>query len=419
MNIDRTLNIYQAYSLAKISALNKLMVLAQYAQCEYIGKLENSLSNELRAINATNQQILENQINEAKRQEKIRYYRSLAHNIKECIDIICEQKDMSFKYFLLEIFREPINLCLEDAKVNLEEIGDKEFCSKWEKILQNNVDQVSSFRTQFNLSPFKTLLEQHDSYMIEEDELNKQSLNYRKEKMEIKAPVLETAKSLDSYQPKGCLLTMVVISILSCFFFTFGAIVNGFSDTSELVSVAVFLVLIPLSILLCLMIKARKKKKEYNSYLTNIDRVNNKRLQNYNDAIIYMDQILDKIEVNRNHLELTHPYSKAKTAINSLIPGWEGIIDKITSKLPTDKGESTNNNFDPLLAKIAKSAVKYGKISTNSIQLEFSLGYNRAKKIIEQLVNLGVVHKKSAYAPAEVIVDSTTLQNILEDNHIV
>ena len=118
-------------------------------------------------------------------------------------------------------------------------------------------------------------------------------------------------------------------------------------------------------------------------------------------------------------LELTHPYSKAKAAINSLIPEWEEIIDKITSKLPMDKSESTNNNFDPLLAKIAKSAVKYGKISTSSIQREFSLGYNRANKIIDQLVNLGVVVKNNSYGPAEVVVDASTLQLLLESYHIV
>lgn len=419
MNIDRTLNIYKAYSLAKISALNKQMLIAQYAQCEQIGKLEKSLSKELKAINAVNQQLLENQIKEAKRQEKIRYYRNLAHNIKECIDIIDEQKDLFFKSFLLEVFQNPINLYLKDAKANLEEIGDKEFCSTWEKVLQNNVNQVRTIQSQFKLSPFHTLLEQHDSYLKEEEDLNKQFLNNKIEKLKIKAPVLETAKSLNSYQSKGCLLTMVIISTLSCLFFTFGAIAGGFSDISEFISVSVFLVLFPLSIVLLLMFKARKKKKTYNSYLDNIDQINNERLQNYNDSIRNTDQMLAKIEANRNQLELTHPYSKAKAAINSLIPGWEGIIDKITSKLPMDKSESTNNNFDPLLAKIAKSAVKYGKISTSSIQREFSLGYNRANKIIEQLANLGVVVKNNSYAPAEVIVDAATLQLLLDYYHIV
>ena len=162
MNIDRTLNIYKAYSLAKISALNKQMLIAQYAQCEQIGKLEKSLSKELKAINAVNQQLLENQIKEAKRQERIRYYRNLAHNIKECIDIIDEQKDLFFKSFLLDVFQNPINLYMKDAKANLEEIGDKEFCSTWEKVLQNNVNQVRAIQSQFKLSPFHTLLEQHE-----------------------------------------------------------------------------------------------------------------------------------------------------------------------------------------------------------------------------------------------------------------
>lgn len=42
MNIDRILNIYQSYSLTKISAINKQMLIAQYAQCENIKAVKNN-----------------------------------------------------------------------------------------------------------------------------------------------------------------------------------------------------------------------------------------------------------------------------------------------------------------------------------------------------------------------------------------
>lgn len=43
MGLDRLLNIYQAYTITKISAYNKQMLIAHYAQCEKIGKLQQQI----------------------------------------------------------------------------------------------------------------------------------------------------------------------------------------------------------------------------------------------------------------------------------------------------------------------------------------------------------------------------------------
>lgn len=420
MNIDRTLNIYQAYSLAKISALNKQMVIAQYAQCEQISKLEKSLSKELKAINAANQQILENQIKEAKRQEKIRFYRNLAYNIKECINIINGQKDLIFKSFLLKIFLNPLSLYLQDAKTNLEEIGDKEFCSNWEKVLQNNVNQISSVSSQFIVSPFNILLEQYESYKKAADALNKQFLHQEIEKQKIKAPTLKTAKSLNRYQSKGCLITMWIVTAISCFLFIIGLIGGGASDTASLIPVVLFFVIIPSSILYIRIIKSRKKKKNYNSYLASVDKENKIRLQNYNDSIRNTELVYSDLEAQKVQLEHTHPYIKAKTEISNIMPEWHTIVDSIIAKLPRDKNDSENTDFDPLLSEIAKLAVNCNRVSISSIQRRYSIGYNRAKKIVEQLEHIGVIERdsNSSSALAKVIVDVSTLQLILEYNHI-
>ena len=84
MNTDRALRAYQAYSLTKISELNKQTLIAQYAQCEQL----NQLNKEMAAANATSNKILQNQINELKRQEKVRYFKNLAFNLKQILSKI-------------------------------------------------------------------------------------------------------------------------------------------------------------------------------------------------------------------------------------------------------------------------------------------------------------------------------------------
>ena len=70
MDKNTWLNIYQAYSLEKISSLNKHGLAMQYAQCEQLVKL----NKELAATNATTRRILQNQIREIEKREEQKYY---------------------------------------------------------------------------------------------------------------------------------------------------------------------------------------------------------------------------------------------------------------------------------------------------------------------------------------------------------
>ena len=60
MDIDKLLSIHQSHSLMKIGAINKQMLIAQYAQCEQISALQKQIS----ASNSISRQILENQLKE-------------------------------------------------------------------------------------------------------------------------------------------------------------------------------------------------------------------------------------------------------------------------------------------------------------------------------------------------------------------
>ena len=76
MNTDQLLNIHQSYSLTTIKAINQQILIAQYAQCEQISKLQK----EIAASNEVLRQILRNQLVDLQYREKMRYYKSLAYN---------------------------------------------------------------------------------------------------------------------------------------------------------------------------------------------------------------------------------------------------------------------------------------------------------------------------------------------------
>lgn len=424
MNIDRSIEIYKTYSLAKISELNKQMLIAQYAQCEQIGNLENSLRKELNAINSTNQQILQNQLKEAKRQETIRYYRNLAHKIKESIDLIDEQKDLDFKTFLVILFKEPLILHLKDAKEHLEEIADKEFCTYWEKVLQNNISLGNHNLSHFNTSPYKTLLDTQEIFSEEERQLKLQITNKRIEKLRLTLPVLETPLSVNAYQAKGCITTMIVVSVFEFIFFLIGLSSNlsaGLSkeDIIPLIMALCLFVALPISILYSLKLRSNRKLNEYSSYLIQIDSRNQSKISEYEIAINNLDHALTKLKDQRDSLLSNHPYAIAKNNITQHIPAWQEVADRISLNIPEQYSSvAPNPTFDNLLAKIAHDVVSRKLKSISAIGKKYFLAPKRANIIMDQLEQLNIIEKEDRFKPIKVIIDEDILRNILECHRI-
>lgn len=69
---------------------------------------------------------------------------------------------------------------------------------------------------------------------------------------------------------------------------------------------------------------------------------------------------------------------------------------------------------DPMFAEVARLIVSSGMGSTSSIQRKFSIGYNRAGRLMDQLEEAGIVGPAQGSKPREVLVyDLNTLENIL------
>lgn len=71
---------------------------------------------------------------------------------------------------------------------------------------------------------------------------------------------------------------------------------------------------------------------------------------------------------------------------------------------------------DPLFEECARLVVQTDTASTSSLQRRYSIGYNRAGKIMDQMEAAGIVGPSQGGKPRQVLIDSITLEHILENN---
>ncbi|MCM1005253.1 MAG: DNA translocase FtsK [Prevotella sp.] len=88
---------------------------------------------------------------------------------------------------------------------------------------------------------------------------------------------------------------------------------------------------------------------------------------------------------------------------------------------PLAVGEGSGNasgaefgDRDPLFEEIARLIVTSNTASTSSLQRRYSIGYNRAGKIMDQMEAAGIVGPATGGKPRQVLVDSITLESILQ-----
>lgn len=88
---------------------------------------------------------------------------------------------------------------------------------------------------------------------------------------------------------------------------------------------------------------------------------------------------------------------------------------------PAAKGESdpdalgASGDRDPLFGEVARLVVQSNNASTSSLQRRYSIGYNRAGKIMDQLEAAGVVGPAQGGKPRAVLIDATGLEMLLQN----
>lgn len=81
----------------------------------------------------------------------------------------------------------------------------------------------------------------------------------------------------------------------------------------------------------------------------------------------------------------------------------------------SDNGNiSSTSDRDSLFEEAARFCIASGTASTSSLQRRYSIGYNRAGKIMDQLEAAGIVGPASGAKPRSVLIDSIQLDRIME-----
>lgn len=84
----------------------------------------------------------------------------------------------------------------------------------------------------------------------------------------------------------------------------------------------------------------------------------------------------------------------------------------------SNAGNADISETDPLFAECARYIVLTSTASTSSLQRRYSIGYNRAGKIIDQMESAGIVGPAKGSKPREVLMDSGSLELLLERMNI-
>lgn len=413
MDIDRLLRINQGYSLTKISALNKQQLIAQYAQCQKISDIESSLRRELSSANSTTREILENQLKEEKRREEIKYYRNTAYKAKEAIELIQSNSDDNFKCFLTNLFAEPFGNILTDAKSQLDEFSDKEFCDKW--LSQLNSDSAAAKKNGAYLnSPWHKLLEYESDYQDKIDSLKVWEKETSDKKSAIKQPSLIQPEPKDKKFTSGSSFACIGI-------FVFSTLIIGvnMSEGATFMGLIFYEILAALALIglifSCISISKEKQQwiDNYDNYVATIKQKNAERQSEYDDK---MDEIrIDEGYLSKAKAEMDdHPYQIAISEVNNLIPTWQTIVDEISVFLPKIEEKKKEKKSDQLLKEAALFVAESSIASTSALQHRFSIGYYRAFEIMSKLEELKIIGPGKGGKPRKVLVDYQEAKSIVE-----
>ena len=119
-----------------------------------------------------------------------------------------------------------------------------------------------------------------------------------------------------------------------------------------------------------------------------------------------------KQRLNDEKLDISRQLSEAYQNVTLSRPGWEKEIEEMTSFLP--KQPSAKERLDPLFEDAATFVVKYKEGATLMIQRKFSLGYNRAGRIMDELEKNGIIGPQNGSRPREVLIhNETSLKELL------
>ena len=412
MKTDTLLNLYQSYTLTKVSELNKQSLIALYAQNEQLSQL----NEELTRANRTTEQILRNQIKEIEQKEKRRYFKNMTFNLSQALDLLENEENVNFRLFASGLFLSPIRDMAKDAVQELEEIADKEYAQNIVKRTNVLTGSDKTIYDSYKNTPWATFLSIKSQ--IEKDLKTKkkeirQISNHLNEKEIITKKYKEKEKktkkaegfenSTNEGNGKGCMGCFITTIVLLSLF------TIGTYCTQDYYLTKGGIVLLVLSILTYFSPIIVKYLKKVESLAGNDTKANTKdetlenEIESLENEIKSLSDELTNLQ--QEETRLTTQYNELLQEITADCPKWESKLSEIAEFIP-HKEKKKLANLDPLFTEAAKLIIKKKDTSISLIQRKFAIGYNRAAKIMNQLEECGIVGTEEGSKSRQLLCES-------------
>ena len=393
MDIDRILNIYQAYSITKISAINKQMLIAQYAQCEKI----NAIQKQLDVANSVSRRILENQLKEIQQRETQKYYKNLAFKMSEAFEKIISVTDINLQTFLCSIILDKLLANIKECQTNLEEIRDKEYCRDLINKCNTLLDNIS-IRHDYLNSSFYIMQNNEQDYNNKVSD-KKNILKAKRIELNEKKYTLKNLINRELAERKtkrGCSMGCLVIIGFILIMFLIAQI--GMTLDNEQSSWTEFTVLETLLLVSFIFIlRYHRKQKNKNIQYKNKDKIDQLQIE--------ISNVENEINsINNDDSLKNHTYIISKQDVEKNYPDLEVTLTDLMQYFPMQ--QNSKKSYDKLIRECAEFIMMINDVKLSAIQRRFSIGYNRVGKIVEQLVELGVIKKKPSNNGYIILIDN-------------
>ena len=393
MNTRQIISLYQTYSLAKISELNRQSLIAQYAQCEQLERLRSEVASNTAATN----QILKNQIKELERQEKVRYYKNLVFNLRQALAKIKEPDNTNVRLFLSSLFIEPIKALAEESVRGLEDIQDKEYA-------QSIIDEASSLAG--SLKPFEKAYDDScwKRYLDAYKTVDNRTIKSKQKDIALVKKAAE--KSREEADMPGKRLLDIVFSAagwISLSIAVLAILAEISADTHEWLSTFVACLIFGTIFAL-----SYRHHRRYRS-----ERISLAKL--FADKIDRLYDDVDKVTLENDAAE-----ERMKELYNELwdeYHGWDILVSQIAGLLPHEDVKESRKaiTVDSMFEDAARLVVVSRRGSTSDLQRRLGLGYAKAGMVMDKLENAGIVGPQVGPRQREVLVrDIAELELLLD-----
>ncbi len=153
---------------------------------------------------------------------------------------------------------------------------------------------------------------------------------------------------------------------------------------------------------------------------TILDRSGAQQLIGRGDMLITYDNQLTRVQcafVDTPEVEAIVDYISEQPGFDQPYELPEYTPESANNSGGSDGGEYGNQNErDPLFKEAAEFIIEGRTASTSSLQRRYSIGYNRAGKIMDQMEAAGIVGPSVGGKPRQVLIDSYQLESILNQN---